>query len=103
MALFGRETEADRRRAAHYAQGLSQRNPFAIASTVVGVFSLIEFGTIPIFGIAGLVMGIVALRQLRAGQTSHPFGHRLAWLGIVTSCVALIVGSSLYIHRFMIQ
>jgi hypothetical protein len=101
VALFGKETEQDQQRAEAWGQWVAQRNPFAIASGVLGIFGLIEFGTIPVFGLGGLVLGIVALRQMRRPQPSRPRGHRLAWLGIVTSCLALLVGAALYMHRFM--
>ena len=61
MALFGRPTEQDARKAQAYAQWMQRRNPFAIASMVLGVFSLIEFGVLIIFGVASIVLGMVAL------------------------------------------
>ena len=65
MALFGRPSEKDDARAAAYRDWLRRRNPLAIASLVLGVFSLIEFGALVVFGIAGIVLGFVALAQLR--------------------------------------
>ncbi len=99
MALFGRPTAQDEQRAQAWQAWLRQRNPLAIASLVLGIFSLIEFGAILIFGIAGIAAGIIALRQLRAAQRgtdSPPQGHRLAWTGIVLSIVSLIVAAVLY-------
>ena len=46
MALFGRPTERDEQKAKAYAQWMQERNPFAIAAMVLGVFSLVEFGVL---------------------------------------------------------
>jgi hypothetical protein len=101
MALFGRPSAQDDQRAAAYRDWVQQRNPLAIASLVLGVFSLIEFGALLIFGIAGIVLGWLALVQLRrppADTTppAKPLGHRLAWTGIVLSVVSLIIAVILY-------
>ena len=65
MALFGRPSEKDAARAEAYAQWLRRQNPLAIASLVLGIFSLIEFGALLVFGVAGIALGFVALAQLR--------------------------------------
>src|SRR5438477_8772767 len=64
MALFGRPTAEDDRKAREWAQWFAQRNPLAIASLVLGIFSFIEFGALIIFGVAGIVLGVIALIQL---------------------------------------
>lgn len=123
MALFGRPTEGDDARAAAYGEWVRRRNPLAIASFVLGLFSLIEFGALVVPGVAGAVLGIVALVQLRrvrreaaadgAGSTGgagdatddvrqpptpSPWTHgdRLAWGGIVMSVLSLVVAAVLY-------
>jgi hypothetical protein len=68
MALFGRPTAEDRQRAESWRYWLQSRNPLAIASLVLGIFSLIEFGALLIFGIAGIVLGVTALAQLRRAR-----------------------------------
>jgi hypothetical protein len=75
MALFGRPTAEDDRKAQQWAEWFAKRNPLAIASLVLGVFSLIEFGALIIFGIAGVALGIVALMQL-ARATDRPDAKR---------------------------
>jgi hypothetical protein len=76
MALFGRPTERDEQNAQAYAQWMQQRNPFAIASMVLGVFSLIEFGVLFVFGIGGIICGAIALRQLaRVNRTAAPIAR----------------------------
>ena len=103
MALFGRETPADRERAEAWARWAAERNPLAMASLVLGVFSLIEMGAIPIFCIAGLVMGIVSLRQMNRPGEVRRLGHRLAGTGIVLSSIALIAGTSIYAYPYLIH
>jgi hypothetical protein len=98
MALFGRESERDRERAQAWADWFNRQNPFAMASLVLGVFSLIEFGALLIFGVAGIVLGGIALVQLRRGAwPGRPAGVGLAWGGIVTSVLSLIVAGLLYL------
>jgi hypothetical protein len=113
MALFGRPSERDDRRAEEYAAWVRKRNPFAIGSFVFGLFSFIEFGALFIFGLAGIGLGVVALVQLgrvnREGiaqpaavdspddeQILHTHGHRLAYSGIVLSVVSLVIAAVLY-------
>ena len=97
--LFGRPTAADDRKADACRDWLRRRNPLAIASLVLGVFSFIEFGALLLFGIAGILLGVLALRQL---HTSHPaasapaLGHRLAWTGIALSTASLVIAAVLY-------
>ena len=102
MALFGRENEQEKARAQARAAWLNRQNPFAIASLVLGVFSLIEFGVLGIFGVAGVVTGLIALRQLRRADAStvRNAGHRLAWTGIATSVISLILAAVIYFGRF---
>lgn len=100
--MFGRPTQRDQHKAQAYARWIQQRNPFAIASLVLGVFSLIEFGVLLVFGIAGLILGVIALRQLAAVDSNDPAaksrGHRLAWGGITLSVLSLIIAAILYLQ-----
>ena len=100
MALFGRPTERDEAKAAAYREWLLRRNPLAIASTVLGVFSLTHLGALWIDGIAAIVLGVLALRQLsRQDATSGAVageGRGLAWLGIVTASLSICIAIVLY-------
>ena len=102
MALFGRPSERDEQKAQVYAQWMQRRNPFAIASMVLGVFSLIELGVL-FLGVPGIILGIVALRQLARVDpndlNAKPRGHRLAWGGITLSFISLIFAAILYLQR----
>ena len=102
MAFLGRPSAEDDERAEAWRDWAVQRNPLAIASFVLGLFSLIEFGVLMVFGIAGIVTGVMALRQLSRHQPDSPnppLGHRLAWTGIVFSVVSLLVAVVLLAHR----
>jgi hypothetical protein len=101
MALFGRETERDRERAEAWARWFNRQNPFAVGSLVLGVFSLIEFGALIIFGVVGIALGWIALVQLaRGSHPARPDGRRLAWGGIVTSALSLVLAALLDLRVF---
>lgn len=103
MGLFGREDEQYEARARAYAEWLGRRNPFAVASLVLGIFSLIEMGVLIVFGVAGTVLGLIALRQIRlARRESQPRdrGTALAWGGIITSVASLLAAGALYFRVF---
>ena len=103
MALFGRPTQRDEAKAAAYREWLLRRNPFAIASTVLGVFSLTHLGALWIDGVAAIVLGVLALRQLARPASPDPAaavapteGRGLAWLGIVTASLSICIAIILY-------
>ena len=118
MALFGRPSAADDRRAEQYKDWLRRRNPYAIASFVLGLFSLIEFGALIVFGVAGILLGVVALAQLRSvtrapaaasvpdsitsdeAPVAKTSGHVLAILGIGFSVLSLVIAALLYFRVF---
>ena len=105
MALFGRPTERDEAKAAAYRDWLARRNPFAIASTVLGVFSLTHFGTLWVDTLAGITLGVVSLRQMARARAGNPVapdwrarteGDRLAWGGIVVGAMTSALAFYLY-------
>lgn len=96
---FGRPKPHDEVRAAAYGEWLSSRDPFAIASFVLGLFSLIEFGAIFVFGIAGTILGTVALRRLNA-RMHQPNGRVLAVLGIGASVLSLLIAAH-FVYRWI--
>lgn len=116
MAFLGKNSAANDARAAAYRDWLARRNPLAIASLALGIISLIEAGVLLIFGIAGIVLGIIALRQLKqrpvpvagpqtmpleASQSNPPrdLGHRLAITGIILCVISLVMATWLYAQR----
>lgn len=107
MALFGRPTPRDDAKAAAYRDWLLRRDPYAIGSTVLGVFSLTHLGALWIDGVAAILLGVIALRRLsRPGNTRHDSAHPqntgptegrgLAWLGIVTASLSIVIAVVLY-------
>ena len=103
MPLFGRPTAEDDRKAQAYAQWVQQRNPLAILSLVLGVFSLADFGVLIVPEVASIVVGIIALKQLARVEpceiNAKTRGHRLAWGGIILGAISLLVAAILYLQR----
>src|SRR5437764_6485289 len=99
MALFGRPTPQDEAKAIAYRQWVQQRNPWAIASLALGIFSFIEMGVLIVFGVCGIVFGVMALVQLKRDVLgARPHGRNLALAGIGLSVVSLVVASLLYLR-----
>jgi hypothetical protein len=109
MALFGRPSERDEARAAGWAAWFRRQNPFALSSLPLSVFSLTHAGTLFLDELAGIALGIVALKQLArlrdaGGQGGTPDdtaeartdGHWLAWGGIVVGVLSFILAIVIY-------
>ena len=63
MALFGRETARDQERVASYREWFQRQHPFALASAVLAIFSLTHLGTLFLDELAGIVLGVWAIRS----------------------------------------
>ncbi len=105
MALFGRPSEADNARELAYRAWYQRQNPLALAALIFSVFSLTHFGTLWVDGIAGIVMGAVALRQIGRAHNkfgddppwfARPGGRGLAWAGIAVGCLSLALAFVVY-------
>jgi hypothetical protein len=96
MALFGKESDADRERADAWAAWAQRQDVYALASLALGIFSLIEFGVLGIFGVAGIVLGAMALKNLKKPDPPRPRGRGMAWTGIILSIVSLMMAAMLY-------
>jgi competence protein ComGC len=66
------------------------RKGLAIASLVLGIISIPTLGLLFIGGIAGIVLGIVALNKAKQNPAQYA-GRGLAIAGIVTSTLSLLV------------
>ena len=111
MALFGRPSAKDEAREQAWRLWFQRQNPLALASLLLSVFSLTHFGTLFVDELAGVVLGAVALRQLRRVRErfaefdpdhpppwfARPEGRRLAWAGIVLGCVSFALACTLYL------
>jgi hypothetical protein len=96
--MFGRPTKQDEIKAQAYGRWLRDRHPFALASVVLGVFSLTHFGTLLVDSIAAIVLGVLAIRNLRSSSPTHPTGSRLAFMGIATGAISLAIALMLYLR-----
>ena len=94
MALFGRETVEDRRRAEAWRGWFVRQHPLALASVVLSVFSLTHFGTLWIDEIAGIVLGVLAIRAVKNGASRKAV--TLAYVGVVTGILSLICAIVIY-------
>jgi hypothetical protein len=109
MALFGRPSAKDQAREEAWRLWFQRQNPLALASLVFSIFSLTHLGTLIIDELAGVVLGVTALRQLRrvadgvggTGQDDPPWstkpeGRPLAWAGIVLGLLSLGLACVVY-------
>lgn len=96
MALFGRESARDRENVEVYRRWFLRQHPFALASAVLAIFSLSHFGTLFVDELAGIVLGVMAVK--RAARTPE-LSVRLAYVGIVMGTISLIVAIVLYAQR----
>ena len=105
MAMFGRPSEREEARAASWAAWFQRQNPLALSSLPLSVFSLTHAGSLFVDEMAGIALGVVALRQLaRArdgrgpadGPASKTEGQWLAWAGIVVGIASLALALVIY-------
>src|SRR3954470_23798982 len=96
MALFGRENARDEQRVAAYREWFARQHPLALASIVLSVFSLTHFGTLFVDEIAGIVLGVLAIRAGRRATDGIRPGVRLAHLGILIGALSLACAIFLY-------
>ena len=96
MALFGRETAQDRQREQAWREWFRRQHPFALAALVLSVFSLTHFGTLFVDEIAGIVMGTLAIRASRRGDSR---AVKIAYAAIFVGVISLICAIVLYTRR----
>ena len=96
MALFGRETAQDQRREQAWREWFTRQHPFALASLVLCVFSLTHFGTLFVDEIAGIVLGVLAIRAARRGNRR---AAKIAYASIAIGLVSLSIAIFLYTRR----
>jgi hypothetical protein len=105
---FGRPSERDDARELTWRLWFQRQNPLAIAAFVLSVFSLTHLGTLIVDESVGIVLGVVALVQLRrvrerfAGADDPPWfarpdGHALAWAGIGLGVGSLLLACVVYL------
>ena len=94
MALFGRESVEDQERAEAWRQWFVRQHPLALASVVLSVFSLTHLGTLWVDEIAGILLGVLAIRSVK--RTASGKSVMLAYIGIVTGVLSLICAVVVY-------
>ncbi len=98
--MFGRQTKEDELKAQAYGRWLRERHPFALASLALGVFSLTHFGTLLVDSIAAIVLGILAIRNLRSAAPTYRAGFLFAYVGIAMGAISLAIALLLYVRVF---
>jgi hypothetical protein len=96
MAWLGRETEAEQQRVEAWRGWFVRQHPLAVVSAVLSIFSLTHFGTLFVDELAGIVLGVIAIR--RAAQSPEQ-SVRLAYVGIIVGIVSLACAIALYAHH----
>ena len=92
MALFGRESDADRERATRIREWVHARTPFSLFSVLFGVLSVVDAFTLLIgfaAGVAAIVFAGLGLRDL--ARRSTLLGRRLCALGIMLGCTGVML------------
>lgn len=97
MAMFGRETEADRDRAERIRDWAQARSPFALASMLFGLVALLDAFTLVIglgAGVLALAMGAMGLVDL--GKRPHLLGGRLCKTGMMLGGLGLMASGAIW-------
>jgi hypothetical protein len=94
MAWLGRETAEEQQRAEAWREWFVRQHPFALASLVLSVFSLTHLGTLWVDEIAGIVLGVLAIRAVRRGASTKVV--TLAYVGIMVGILSLICAVVIY-------
>jgi hypothetical protein len=96
MALFGRETAQDQQREQAWREWFQRQHPFALTALVLTVFSLTHLGTLFADEIAGIVLGVLAIRAVHRGDSRSA---KIAYAAIAIGLVSLSVAIVLYTRR----
>ena len=94
MAWLGRETAEEHQRAEAWREWFTRQHPLALTSLVLSVFSLTHLGTLWVDEIAGIALGVLAIRAAKRGSSTKAV--RLAYVGVVVGMLSLICGVVIY-------
>lgn len=96
MALFGRESARDQQKVEAWRRWILRQHPLALTAAVLSIFSLTHFGTLFVDELAGIILGVIAIRRAaRAPELSV----RLAYVGVIVGTLSLICAIVLYAQR----
>ena len=93
MAIFGRPSAGDQRRAERIRAWARARSPFAVCSGLLGVLAVVDSftGILGVgFGVAAIVCAQRGLREIR--ERPGLAGRRLCILGRVLGMVGIAIG-----------
>ncbi|MEO6434305.1 MAG: DUF4190 domain-containing protein, partial [Tepidisphaeraceae bacterium] len=88
-----RETPREQARVEAYRQWFVRQHPLALASAVLSVFSLTHLGTLWVDELAGIALGVLAIR---AARRQPERSVRIAYVGIAVGVVSLICAIVIY-------
>ena len=94
MALFGRESAADRERAERVGAWVRARSPFSLVSVMFGLMGVLDcfFQVVPVvLGVAAIIAAALGLRQIRIRP--QLLGKRLSAAGITLGALALVLSA----------
>ena len=99
MAFLGRETEHDQARADAWTAWILRQHPFALVSAALSVFSLLHLGTLWLDELAGILLGALALVQIRRARErgeGKADGRAMAWAGMLVGVASLVIACVVY-------
>ena len=92
MALFGRESAQDQRREQAWREWFLRQHPLALTALVLSVFSLTHLGTLFVDEVAGIVLGVLAIRATRRGDArASKIAYAAILIGVISLCVAIFL------------
>ena len=94
MALFGRETARDEEKVEAYRLWFNRQHPLALASVALSIFSFAHFGTLFLDELAGIALGVIAIRAVRRGDATR--SAKLAYVGVAIGAISLVCAIVIY-------
>ena len=97
MALFGRESAADRKRAERVGAWVRGRSPFSLVSMMFGLMGALDcfFQVVPVvLGVAAIIAAVLGLRQIR--HRPQLLGKRLCATGMTLGALALVLSGLIW-------
>ena len=97
MALFGKQSQADQKRAHAVKAWAQARSPYALFSSLFGAMAIIDSitGVLGVlFGLTAVVLGVRGLSDLK--RRRHLLGHRLCYVGLTLGAAGMAIGGVLW-------
>lgn len=99
MAIFGRESAADRARVERVRLFVQSRSPWALLSAMAGLLSVLDFFTLVLglpLAIGAIVLGLAGLGDLK--RRPGLGGRGLCIAGIVLGGLGLLLGAFFFLR-----